>query len=396
MRSPSSSPSSALAHLRTAAAAALALLLVVASLVLSPGTAQAAPEPTEKIYVSPDNLGDGAQPPQPIGTSWLVGDLDTGELQVAENIDVKHAPASTIKLLTALALIDVLDDPEQKVEAEFEDMEIDGTKVGLMQKNDYTVDTLFHAMLMSSANDAANALGRAAGGQEKAVALMNAKAKSLGMTNTNAMNTSGLDDPNQYTTVADMAKLAYAVTENPTLMEIIGTTTYSFPGGTNPETKEKFKGYEIQNHTQIVGNVEGGLGLKNGYTTTAKGSYIAVAERDGKRVVSALLGAENNSRQAAVDLLEWDFAQTSPETVATVPVGAAAAPTPTATASGSGSDAGDSSDGQADDTGAASDSSASATGGVDLLPLGLLGGGVIILGLAGLLWFRLRKRHRTQ
>ena len=381
------------------AAAVLTLLLVVSQLVLSPGTSQAQPEETkkgEKIYVTPDNLGDGAKPPQPVGTSWLVGDLDTGELQVAQNIDKKHAPASTIKLLTALALVDVLDDPKQKVTAEFEDMEIDGTKVGLMQKNDYTVDTLFHAMLMSSANDAANALGRAAGGQEKAVALMNAKAKSLGMTNTNAMNTSGLDDPNQYTTVADMAKLAYAVTENPTLMEIIGTTTYSFPGGTNPETKEKFKGYEIQNHTQIVGNVEGGLGLKNGYTTTAKGSYIAVAERDGKRVVSALLGAENNSRQAAVDLLEWDFAQRSPETVAAVPVGAAAAPTPTATASGSGSDAGDSSDSQADDTGAASESSASATGGVDLLPFGLLGGGVIILGLAGLLWFRLRKRHRTQ
>ena len=384
---------------RAVTAAILTLFLVLTQLVLSPGTSHAQPEPTEKgekIYVTRSDLGDGTKPPAPIGTAWLVGDLDSGELQVAENIDVRHAPASTIKLLTALALVDVLNDPEQKVEATFEDMEIDGTKVGLMQKNSYTVDTLFHAMLMSSANDAANALGRAAGGQEKAVALMNEKAKSLGMTNTRAANTTGLDDPDQYTTVSDMMKLAWAVTENERLMEIIGTQTYKFPGGTNPETKEKFKGYEIQNHTKVVGQVEGGLGLKNGYTKAAKGSYIAVAERDGRRVVSALLGSENNSRQAAVDLLEWDFAQTNPETLATVPVGPAATPSPTATASGSGSDAGDSSDGQADDAGAASESSASATGGVDLLPLGLLGGGVIILGLAGLLWFRLRKRHRTQ
>ncbi|WP_453984539.1 D-alanyl-D-alanine carboxypeptidase family protein [Brevibacterium casei] len=383
--------------LRMIAAAVLTLLLVVSQLALSPGTSQAQPEETkkgEKIYVTPDNLGDGAKPPQPVGTSWLVGDLDTGELQVAQNIDKKHAPASTIKLLTALALVDVLDDPKQKVTAEFEDMEIDGTKVGLMQKNDYTVDTLFHAMLMSSANDAANALGRAAGGQEKAVALMNEKAQALGMTNTRAANTSGLDDPNQYTTVADMMKLAWAVTKNPRLMEIIGTQTYKFPGGTNPETKKKFKGYEIQNHTKIVGRVDGGLGLKNGYTTTAKGSFIAVAERDGRTVVSALLGAENNSRQAAVDLLEWDFAQTSPQTVTTVPVGTAAAPTPTETASGSGSDAGGAAD--ADAVSATQAAQGSSTGvAIGILPLALLGGGVLLLVGAIVLWVRLRKRHRA-
>ncbi|MFF8893085.1 D-alanyl-D-alanine carboxypeptidase family protein [Brevibacterium casei] len=385
------------ARLHTVAAAVLILLLVLAQLLLSPGTSHAQPEPTEKgekIYVTPADLGDGAKPPAPIGTAWLVGDLDTGELQVAENIDVRHAPASTIKLLTALALVDVLNDPEQKVEATFEDMEIDGTKVGLMQKNDYTVDTLFHAMLMSSANDAAHALGRAAGGQEKAVALMNEKAKSLGMTNTRAANTTGLDDPDQYTTVSDMVKLAWAVTGNERLMKIIGTQTYKFPGGTNPETKERFKGYEIQNHTKVVGQVEGGLGLKNGYTKAAKGSYIAVAERDGRRVVSALLGSENNSRQAAVDLLEWDFAQTDPETVATVPVGPAATPSPTATASGSGSDAGGTADADAAPAAeSAADSALGPWGGT--LPFVLLGGGVLLLVAAVLLWVRLRKRHRT-
>lgn len=398
---------------RTLLGFALALVLVLSQLVLSPGVSHAQPQPSkkaEKVYVTPDNLGDGAKPPAPVGTSWLVGDLDSGDLQVAHDIDKKHAPASTIKLLTALALVDVLDDRTKKVRAEFEDMEIDGTKVGLMQKNEYTIDLLFHAMLMSSANDAANALGRAAGGQDKAVALMNEKAAELGMTNTHAVNTSGLDAKGQFTTAADMMKLAWAVCENDYLMKVIGTETFKFPGGKNPVTKEKFKGYEIQNHTKIVGQIDGGLGLKNGYTTTAKGSYIAVAERDGHRVVATMLGVDNNSRQAAIDLLEWDFAQKDPQSLQTVPVGqtVTSSPDPSATASETTSDAGgdstggaeavspNGSHGSADDSASSRSSSLLGLSSADVLPLGLLAIGVLLLAGAALLWLRVRKRRHAR
>lgn len=398
-------PRSLRSGLRLIVSAALALLLIGAQLALSPEVSQADSQPEEKqekVYETPADLGDGAKPPKPVGTAWLVGDLDTGEVQAAHDVDKKHAPASTIKLLTALALVDVLDDPKQKVEAEFADMEIDGTKVGLMQKNKYTVDLLFHAMLMSSANDAANALGRAAGGQEKAVALMNEKAEELGMTNTHAANTSGLDDKNQYMTASDMMKLAWAVCEDDYLMDVIGTETYKFPGGKNPDTKEKFKGYEIQNHTKIAGQVDGGLGLKNGFTRQAKGAYIAVAERDGHRVVSTMLGIDNNSRQAAVDLLEWDFAQKDPKSLQTIPVGQTMTPSADPTASDSGSDAGG-----ADDTAAvgtemetgdgaeASESKASAeTFGISnktLLPVGMLAVAAALLLTALIILLRLRQ-----
>ncbi|MGO2862745.1 MAG: D-alanyl-D-alanine carboxypeptidase family protein [Brevibacterium sp.] len=406
-------PGAGRSRLMLALAALVTLLFVGAQLALAPtaswaDTQQA--EKTAKAYVTPDDLGDGAKSPVPVGTSWLVGDLDTGELHAAKNVEKKHAPASTIKLLTALALVDVLDDRKQKVEAEFEDMQIDGTKVGLMQKNKYTVDLLFHAMLMSSANDAANALGRAAGGQDKAVALMNEKAAELGMTNTHAANTSGLDEKDQYTTAADMMKLASAVCDDDYLMKVIGTETFKFPGGKNPDTKEKFKGYEIQNHTKIVGQVDGGLGLKNGYTSTAKGSYIAVAERDGHRVVATMLGIDNNSRQAAVDLLEWDFAQKDPVSLQTVPVGEKVTPSADPSASettsdaGSAADADGSSGADADGTasGADDDSAARSSSGVfglldgALLPLGLLAGGVVLLIGSVLVWLRMHRRTRRQ
>src|SRR5699024_916989 len=113
------------------------LVLVAAQLVLSP-TASRAPTPphqkTAAAYATPHPPHEAAQPPAPVRPSWLVGDLDSGDLHAAENIDERHAPASTIKLLTALALVDVLDDRKKKIEAEYEDMEIDGTKVGLMQE----------------------------------------------------------------------------------------------------------------------------------------------------------------------------------------------------------------------------------------------------------------------
>ncbi|WP_309132431.1 serine hydrolase [Brevibacterium sp.] len=390
---------------------ALVVVLVLAQALLSPtGVPAAAATPKqEKIYQTPADLGDGAKPPEPVAVSWAVGDLDSGELHVSHDIEKRHAPASTIKLLTALALVEVLDDPKQKVRAEFEDMEIDGTKVGIMQQNDYTVDDLFHAMLMSSANDAANALGRAAGGQEQAVALMNRKAAELGMTNTHAANTSGLDDVNQYTTVGDMMKLARAVCENDYLMKVVGTEVYDFPGGTNPSTKEKFKGYQIQNHTKIVGRVDGGLGLKNGYTTTAKGAYIAVAERNGRRVVAALLGAENSSRQTAVDLLDWDFAQRDPQVIGTVPLEAEA--TKTTEAGGvagsagsaatdgsraSGTDAGLEPAGEPDADGSENSALSVGIGPEKYLPLGLLAAGLVLLGVSLLIWRRVRKNQHAR
>ncbi|MGC2942278.1 D-alanyl-D-alanine carboxypeptidase family protein [Brevibacterium sp. FAM 24638] len=385
-------------------AAVAALLVLAAQLVHSPAPAQAVPSPAESTapaYVSPDDLGDDAKPPKPTGTSWLVGDLDSGELHVAKNVEKRHAPASTIKLLTALALVDEFDDKKKKVTAEFEDMEVDGTKVGLMQTNKYSIDLLFHAMLMSSANDAANALGRAVGGQDKAVKLMNEKAAELGLSNTQAKNTSGLDAKGQYTTAEDLMKLAWAVCENDYLMKVIGTETYKFPGGKNPQTKEKFKGYEIQNHTKIVGQVDGGLGLKNGFTRAAKGSYVAVAERDGHRVAATMLGIDNNSRQVAEDLLEWDFAQKDPKSLQSVPVGvqatAEAAPTPP----GTDSDAGGATESQTGQTTAeeAGDSASSDLGARSLqaaldnpLALGLLAAGVVLLILTAVLWTRLRNR----
>lgn len=305
-------------------ALALALVLGTATTIGSPWGASAvpahaadAPASAQPVYVSPD-LSDGKPAPQPVAGAWIVADMDSGQEFAGSATDKQLAPASTIKLLTALALIDVLD-PEDRYTVVYEDMLVDGTKVGLMQENTYRIDTLFHAMLMASANDAAHALGNAVGGQAKAVELMNAKAAELGMTGTVARNTSGLDAEGQVMTVTDLLIVSKAVMENDYLMRVIGTETMDFPGHDLP-SGEHVPGYQIQNHTKIVGAVPGGIGMKNGYTRAAGGSFVAVVERDGRTYGAAVLGAANKTRESSVDLIEWAYNQAELPDLGTVPL----------------------------------------------------------------------------
>jgi len=392
------------------AAAVAAVLALAPSLLAGPAgissPALAQPDSSPSAVYSPGPLTDGSPAPEPAAQAWILADLASGEVYASHAPELQHAPASTIKLLSGLALVDVLDDPEAMHEATYEDMRVDGTKVGLLQKNEYSIDDLFHAMLMSSANDAAHALADAAGGQDEAVELMNEKADDLRLTGTQAWNTSGLDEDDQVTTVTDLLRIGRAVLEDDYLMDVISTTEYDFPGATNPNTGEELPGYPIQNHTRIVGEVDGGLGLKNGYTRAAGGSFVAVVERDGRRLASAVLGGETMTRDSAVDLIEWGFAQESPQPIDTVSFETAAEAAETAAAqtppasetsehgASTGSDSTGSDSVGSDSVGAADGLAAD---GGSALPQILLvcGVGLGAVTAAGL-WLRVRKDRRRR
>ena len=337
---------------------------------------------SETPVYDPGPLTDGSPAPEPAAKTWILADMDTGEVLAAHEPDKGHAPASTQKLLAGLALVDVLDDPDATHEATYDDMLVDGTKVGLLQKNDYTIDDLFHAMLMSSANDAAHALADAAGGQDEAVALMEDKAEELQLTGTRPRNTSGLDAKGQSTTAADLLRVGRAVLEEEYLTDIVQTTEYDFPGATNPDTDEKLDGYPIQNHTRIVGEVEGGLGLKNGHTNAAGGSFVAVVERDDRRLGAAILGGETMTREAAVDLIEWGFAQSQPEAIDQISFETAADAAETAAAEApdaAAEDAGATAQSADMDADLAAESTDVRTWAIVLLAVGLLLGAVAVV-----------------
>jgi serine-type D-Ala-D-Ala carboxypeptidase (penicillin-binding protein 5/6) len=303
---------------------ALTTLAVLVLLLLPEDPAGAAPKPTPSPFPLPaatswvggedlistrvlTDLPAGVRPPPaPKAASWLVADLDTREVLAAHRVHVPLAPASTLKIFTALALTPRL--PVKHVyTARDDDAAVDGTKVGLVPGSRYTVDQLVHGMIMASGNDCANALGNLAGGQAQAQTLIQAEARRLGAFDTLARTTSGLDAPGQVSSAYDLALAGAAALEDPQLARIMKTTAYPFPGAGTSLGRKRSR-FQIQSHNRLLRNVPGADGVKNGYTDAARGSFVGSATRNGHHYITVVMRAEGNTWHESRDLLEWAFA----------------------------------------------------------------------------------------
>ncbi len=247
-----------------------------------------------------------AQPPVLPAAAWVVADATTGAVVASCNAHVPFMPASTIKILTALAL-EAKVDPRSTYVALAADAQSDGTKVGLSPGSTYTGDDLWHGLLMASGNDAAHALADLAGGPTASAELMAAEARRLGALDTVPVNTSGLDAPGQVTSAYDLALLGRAALARPYLAKIMTTRTYAFPGKGIGNGKAR-KRFQIQNHNRLLGSYTGATGVKNGYTVKAGGSFVGAATRGGRSYVVTVLRADGRTSEMARQLLDWAFA----------------------------------------------------------------------------------------
>jgi serine-type D-Ala-D-Ala carboxypeptidase (penicillin-binding protein 5/6) len=254
----------------------------------------------------------GAKPPSAAklsAKSWVVADLDTGAVLGACGAHEYGIPASVQKLLLVATMMPRLN-PAQVVQVTRADLDIEpySSAVGLVEGGRYTIETLWLGLMLVSGNDAANVLARVGGGTGTpagGVAAMNAEAKRLGAFQTHAATPSGLDGPAQFTSAYDLALIArvcfarndfrrYATTERTQI----------------PPQKPNIKGFQIQNDNQLIYRYPGALGGKTGYTHLARHSYVGAAERNGRRLVVTLLGAEATPArgwQQAAALMDWGF-----------------------------------------------------------------------------------------
>ncbi len=244
------------------------------------------------------------QPPQPAGTSYLLADLHTGAVLAAKGAHVRALPASTLKTLTALTVIPELSTSQQVV-AEPSDV-VEGSKVGIAPGSSYSVQQLLEGMLLSSGNDAATALARAAGGVPQTVARMQQRARELGALDTVVKDPSGLDAPGQVTSAYDLALIARAALELPTFRQVVTTKRVRFPGAALPGTIRT--SYEIQNHNTLLFNYPGAIGAKNGYTVAARWTVIGAATRGSRSYVVTALTRTDRSWRPTAALLDWAFA----------------------------------------------------------------------------------------
>ncbi|MBG0569068.1 D-alanyl-D-alanine carboxypeptidase [Actinoplanes sp. NEAU-A11] len=256
------------------------------------------------------------RPPAVTATTWLVADLDTGEVLGACGPHVHQTPASVQKILLAATALEQLD-PAQKVTITRGDLNIEpgSSAVGLVVGGVYPISTLWLGLLLNSGNDAANALARLAGGGgndglPKTVAAMNAKAASLGANQTHAVTPSGLDGKGQFTSAYDLALIARVCFANDDFRKYVLTRSAKMPA--QKLKSRKVGGFQFQNENKLVYNYPGALGGKTGFTTLARHSYVGAAERDGRRLVVTLLGAEARPLRGweqGAKLLDWGFAQ---------------------------------------------------------------------------------------
>ncbi len=265
------------------------------------------------VAVAPISWADaGVQPvgsvPIPDGPAqtWLVADLDSGQVLAARDENLRHPPASTIKVLLALVVLDELN-LDSTVVADAADSHVECSCVGVQAGRTYTARQLLDGLLLVSGNDAANTLAHMLGGMDATVAKMDAKAASLGAVNTHAATPSGLDGPggSGWSTAHDLAVIFRAAMANPVFAEITAEPSAMFPGdgGDHP----------IGNRDELLSRYPGAIGGKTGFTDAARKTFVGAAARGGRRLVVAMMyglvreGGPTYWDQAG-SLLDWGFA----------------------------------------------------------------------------------------
>ncbi|SDD17655.1 D-alanyl-D-alanine carboxypeptidase (penicillin-binding protein 5/6) [Actinokineospora iranica] len=247
---------------------------------------------------------DAVMPGDVTSASWVIADIDTGDVLAAKDPHARERPASLIKTLLAIAVVRELR-LDEVVEGTQEDANQEGTKVGVGPGGSYTVRQLLFALVMRSGNDAAHALARQLGGLPSALEKMNALAKELGALDTRAATPSGLDGPGMSTSAYDLSLVFRAAMKHKEFAEAISTKSIDFPGyGSRP-------GYKVNNDNRLLGRYPGFLGGKTGFTDDARHTYLGAAKKGQRRISVVLLRGESNPAplaEQAAKLLDYGFA----------------------------------------------------------------------------------------
>ena len=290
---------------RLLAALAASFTLIISTAIGGPAPAVADPsiQPAGSVPIP-----DGPAP------AWIVADMDTGQVLAGRDMYAPHPPASTIKTLLALTALDEVD-LNATVVANEAATRVECNCAGVKPGRSYTARQLLDAVLLVSGNDAANTLADMIGGYQVAVDKMNAKAAAIGATNTHATSPSGLDGPGGpgWTTPHDLAAIFRAAMANPVFAEITAQPVAMFPTDTGDKP--------LVNQDELLVRYPGAIGGKTGFTDAARKTFVGAADRDGRRLVIAMMygliheGGPTYWDQAAM-LLDWGFAQGRSESVA--------------------------------------------------------------------------------
>jgi D-alanyl-D-alanine carboxypeptidase (penicillin-binding protein 5/6) len=226
--------------------------------------------------------------------------MRSGQFLAGAEQDTPLAVGSLMKLLAAQTAYAAGDPVKVAVAPPGLIVDPEESRIGIGEGQELSRDLLVRAMLIVSANDAARMLAiDIAGGEAQFADLMNQQAGALGLTNTHAVNVTGLDQDGQYSSAADLSRLGAFLMGNQTFQLTVKRTSASLNGKTIPSTNDLLEKYP------------GADGIKTGHTTSAAWCITASALRDGRRIIVTVLGAPSEEARdaGATALLDWAFQQ---------------------------------------------------------------------------------------
>ena len=248
-----------------------------------------------------------ASPTDPDKDAALIVDGATGKVLYARNESAERHPASLTKMMTLYLLFDAIKAGKVNMQTQ---MPVSWhasvqrpTKLNLRPGQSISVDTAIRAIVIRSANDVAVVIAEALGGTESHFSeMMTARARQLGMRETNFHNASGLPDPLQITTASDLAILGRHVAyDYPQYFPYFGLAGFNYKGAWYPT------------HDNLIGRYDGADGIKTGYTGASGFNLVSSVTRGTTHLIAVVMGGRTAVRRdlEMVRLLDQTFAQIS-------------------------------------------------------------------------------------
>ena len=248
---------------------------------------------TSTLHLSPITLNSSAA---------IILEKSTGTILFGKNEHEIKKMASTTKIMTAIVVLENVEDLSEIVIVSKKAASIGGSRLGLSSNCQITVKDLLYGLLLCSGNDSAIALAEFTSESiENFSNLMNEKALSLGLTNTHFITPHGLDNENHYTTAYELALLTKYALQNKIFSEIVSTRSYSVTINSNTKT--------INNTNELLGYLNGVYGVKTGFTNGANRCLVTACKRGDLDIICIVLGADtkNFRTQDSIKLIEYAF-----------------------------------------------------------------------------------------
>lgn len=257
------------------------------------------PQGAVKVVVKSDlPQSQNAPPPEISAKNVFILDINTRQVLYQKSADEPVAMASTTKLMTAVVALESFSlDQLITVDSKFSE----GQDIDLQPGERLSVEKLLYALLVQSGNDAAETLAAAyPGGRSAFISAMNTKAAGLHLRHSVFQNPTGLDQPDHYSSAADLARLSLEVLRQPLLARIVSTENVVLSAADSPQT------HVLANTNELLGKVPGVLGIKTGFTDAAGQALITLVDRDGRRILVVVLGSQNRAGDTQ-GLIDWIY-----------------------------------------------------------------------------------------